>query len=161
VADDYQAQLVAAITEAMKAKGFGYKQLARAMGYDYDITVKRWLRRQKAISVASLDRIATALGTTREQLDPCGEAYDPTTRPPHMRRGGRPPGSKTSWPADPVGAELEQARSARARAAMSADYLHAMSLWWHELEPADRERVHDFARQLRDERREARRGVAG
>jgi hypothetical protein len=33
------------------------------------------------------------------------------------------------------------------------DYLRAMELWWTELDQADRERVHDYARRIRDTRR--------
>jgi transcriptional regulator with XRE-family HTH domain len=36
------------------------------------------------------------------------------------------------------------------------DYLAVMHLWWRELELEDRERVFDFARKLRDDRRAAR-----
>jgi hypothetical protein len=43
----------------------------------------------------------------------------------------------------------------------ASDYLAAMQMWWHELEAEDRERTHDFARDLRDARREQRKQKAG
>jgi transcriptional regulator with XRE-family HTH domain len=36
---------------------------------------------------------------------------------------------------------------------IDADYLSVMQLWWRELDLDDRERVFDFARKLRDDRR--------
>lgn len=164
VPDDYQAELVGAIAAALQKKGWSAKDLARAMGYEYDTTVKRWLRRQKAISVASLERIASALEMTAQEIDPKGQAYDPQDRPPHMRRGRKTGGLASQ---DLV-AQLEEAKAgARARlapfrdAASGPDYLEAMALWWNELEPDDKERVHDFARELRDSRRELKRKAAG
>lgn len=173
VSGDYQRVLVANIIELMRAKGWSPKDLARAIGHDSDQYVKRWLVRQKAVSIRSRDRIASALGVTSAALDPQAEAFDPATRPPHMRRGGNPRGRSRSATTDLMQQVTEAQADYRAHmeamkgagraesAARAPDYIDAMLLWWDELDASDRERVHDFARELRDARRDERRKAAG
>lgn len=162
MAEDYQAALVASVIAAMEAKGWGFKELADALGYDDQVTVKRWLRRQVAISLTSRARIAAVLGTTPTAIDPKNEAYDPANRPPHMRRGGNRHGLRGF-----ESAADEMNRRMRARPPADSDidadraYLIAMEAWWQELTPDQREQVHDFARKLRDAQREARKQKAG
>lgn len=59
-------------------------------------------------------------------------------------------GSPTPFPAPAAGTTRPEAPSS------DGDYLAVMQIWWGELELDDRERVFDFARKLRDDRRAAR-----
>lgn len=92
MAVDYQATLRRHIRAAMAAKGWTPKHLAKALRHPHPQTVNRWLaddaKRHRAISIDNVEKIAMALGVVVRALDPDGtEAYDPSNRPVHMRRG--------------------------------------------------------------------------
>jgi transcriptional regulator with XRE-family HTH domain len=165
VEPEYQETLRQNLARAMSDKGWGTKDLAKALHYESDIHVRRWLRGQVTISIVSLSRIAAALETTPEALDTKREAYDPDNRPAHMRRGGNPrgraPRSELLAQLDAAEASFRSRNLIESTPAPGADYLEAMALWWNELDAVDREKVHDYARQLRDARREVRRKAAG
>lgn len=88
----YQAALRRNVRQAMAAKGWEPKQLAKALRHKHAQAVNRWLsedpKKQRAISVENVRKLARVLGVSVATLDPDGkQAYDQSNRPAHMRRG--------------------------------------------------------------------------